>query len=148
MCSLKLSESTSNELTVQANYTVAAFHLSLETCCDIWKSWANLLSRFCEHWFKCDTNMPFVYADVDLKSECWAKLLTVHREQPKEEEKALSPSTALLSCSLHLIHSLTQIYEGNCCIINEWCRRFSELVINKKNGCGQVSPHQCTSYQS
>lgn len=93
--------------------------------------------------------MPSVYADVDLKLE----LLTVHRLRPSERRlskkgKALSLSTAPLSCSAHLIHSLTQIYEGNCCIINELCGWFSELVINKKNGRGQVSSHQCVSYQS
>ncbi len=93
--------------------------------------------------------MPSVYADVDLKSE----LLTVHRLRPSERRlskkgKILSFRTAPLSCSAHLIHCLIQTYEGNSCIINELCRWFSELVINKKNGQGQVSSHQCVSYQS
>lgn len=91
-------------------------------------SFLSFLSRLHKHWLRHHIKTSLTFT----------RTLTARKDFRRR--KTLSPGTSLFSCSEHLILSLTQIYEGNCWIINEWCKRFTELVINKKNGCefGQV----------
>lgn len=98
-------------------------------------------SRFRNVWWNMNAFIFFKFFWADYIS-IGLSTISIHPfyEDLDQDFRRTSPSTTLFSRSEHLILSLTQIYEGNCWIINEWCKRFTELVINKKNGCdfGQV----------